>query len=73
MTKQQRGQACPGWRGALAAHLVGALDPQACAAVRRHLGTCPACQAEYDNLVPVVGWLALLGPPRHGGQLGNKQ
>jgi anti-sigma factor RsiW len=73
MTKQQRGQTCPGWRGALAAHLVGALDPQACAAVRRHLGTCPACQAEYDNLVPVVGWLALLGPPRHGGQLGNKQ
>jgi anti-sigma factor RsiW len=73
MTKQQRGQACPGWRGALAAYLVGALDPHARAAVRRHLGTCPACQAEHDNLVPVVGRLALLGPPRHGRQPGNKQ
>jgi anti-sigma factor RsiW len=73
MTKQQTGQACPGWRGDLAAHLVGALDPHACAAVRRHLGSCPACQAEHDNLVPVVGRLALLGPPRHGGRPGNMQ
>ena len=24
--------------------------------------TCPACQAEYEDLVPVVGWLALLTP-----------
>ena len=67
MTKQQTGQACPGWRGDLAAYLVGALDPQACAAVRRHLGTCPACQSEYDNLVPVVGRLALLEPPATAG------
>jgi anti-sigma factor RsiW len=57
-------QACPGWRDDLAACLVGALDPQACTAVRRHLGTCVACQAEYENLLPVIGWLALLTPPR---------
>lgn len=55
-------QACPGWRGDLAAYLVGALDPQARAAVWRHLGTCPLCQAEYQDLVPVVGWLTRLGP-----------
>jgi hypothetical protein len=63
-------QACPGWRGDLAAYLVGALDPQACAAVQRHLGTCPACRAEYDNLVPVLGSLACLNrrPPRHARQ-----
>jgi anti-sigma factor RsiW len=57
-------QACSGWRGDLAAYLVSALDPQACAAVRRHLSTCPACEAEYKNLVPVVSWLTLLTPPR---------
>jgi anti-sigma factor RsiW len=57
-------QACPRWRDDLAAYLVGALGPQACAAVRCHLGTCPACQAEYEDLVPVVSWLALLTPPR---------
>jgi anti-sigma factor RsiW len=56
-------KACPGWRGDLAAYLVGALDRHACAAVRRHLGTCPACEAEYEDLVPVVSWLALLTPP----------
>jgi anti-sigma factor RsiW len=56
----RRTQACPGWRGDLAAYLVGALHPQACAAVRRHLATCPACEAEYQDLAPVVSWLALL-------------
>ena len=54
MTNQQMSQACPGRRGDLAAYLVGALDPPASDAVRRHLGTCPACQAEYEDLVPVV-------------------
>jgi anti-sigma factor RsiW len=53
-------QACPAWRGDLAACLVGALDPQPSAAVRRHLSTCPACEAEFEDLVPVVSWLALL-------------
>jgi Putative zinc-finger len=59
-------QACPGWRDDLAAYLVGALDPQACTALRHHLGTCPACQAEYEDLLPVVGWLALLTSPGPG-------
>lgn len=57
-------QACPGWRGDLGAYLVGALDPHACAAVRRHLGICAACEAEYEDLVPVVSCLALLTPAR---------
>ena len=56
-------QACPAWRGDLAAYLVGALDPQPSAAVRRHLGSCPACEAEFVDLVPVVSWLALLARP----------
>jgi anti-sigma factor RsiW len=63
VTKQQMGQACPGWRGDLAAYLVGALDPQARATVRRHLDCCPACRAEYENLAPVVDRLARLTPP----------
>jgi len=47
-------QACPAWRGDLAAYLVGALDPQPSAAMRRHLSACPACEAEFADLVPVV-------------------
>jgi len=53
-------QACPAWRGDLAAYLVGALDPQPAAAMRRHLGACRACEAEFKDLVPVVDSLALL-------------
>jgi anti-sigma factor RsiW len=60
---KRRTQACPGWRGDLAAYLVGALDAQACAAVRRHLALCPACEAEYEDLVPVVSRLARLPSP----------
>jgi anti-sigma factor RsiW len=53
-------QACPAWRGDLAAYLVGALDPQPSDAMRRHLSACPACEAEFEDLVPVVSRLALL-------------
>ena len=53
-------RACPDRRGDIAAYLVGALDSQAGAEVRRHLGSCPACRAEYEDLVPVAGCLALL-------------
>jgi anti-sigma factor RsiW len=60
VTSSRWTQACPGWRGDLAAYLVGALGAQECAAVQRHLGTCPACEAEYEDLAPVVRWLALL-------------
>ena len=59
VTNQHAGEACQGWRGDLAAYLVGALDPQASAAVRCHLLTCPACQAEYEDLAVVVVFLAL--------------
>jgi hypothetical protein len=44
---------------ALASIAAGAINIAAAAT----LGTCPACQAEYEDLVPVVGWLALLTPP----------
>ena len=63
-------QACPAWRGDLAAYLVGALDPQPSAAMRRHLGACPACAAEFEDLVPVVSRLALLAPIGAGEQGG---
>lgn len=56
-------QAWPGWRGDLAAGLVGAPDPPAYAALWHRLGTCAACQADYEDLVPVVGWHALLTSP----------
>jgi hypothetical protein len=55
----RRIQACPGWRGDLAAYIVGALEPQERAAVRHHLGTCPDCEAEHEDLAPVLSWLAL--------------
>ncbi|MBO0772135.1 MAG: zf-HC2 domain-containing protein [Actinobacteria bacterium] len=53
-------QACASWRGDLGAYLVGALDREACAGVRRHLEICPACRAEYEELVPVRDWLGRL-------------
>ena len=59
MTNLQMGEACPSWHGDLAAYLVGALDPQGCTAVRRHLSNCPACQAEYEDMAMVVVCLAL--------------
>lgn len=66
MTNQQMSRVCPDWSGDLAAYVVGALDPQPCAVLRRHLSICPACQAEYEDLVPVVGLLALVSPPAAG-------
>ena len=60
MRTSKLAQACPAWRGDLAAYLVGALDPQPSDAMRRHLSACPACEAEFEDLVPVVSRLALL-------------
>ena len=60
MRTSKLAQACPAWRGDLAAYLVGALDPQPSDAMRRHLSACPACAAEFEDLVPVVSRLALL-------------
>jgi hypothetical protein len=56
-------QACAAWRGDIGAYVVGALSPQAGARVRRHLETCPACRADYQDLVPVRDWLELAAPP----------
>jgi anti-sigma factor RsiW len=55
-------QACPGWRGDIGAYLVGALDRDAAARVRRHLRRCCACRADYTDLVPVRDWLDRLSP-----------
>jgi Putative zinc-finger len=42
----------------LGAYVLGALDPDDAAAVRRHLAGCSACEAEYDALAPLPGLLA---------------
>ena len=55
-------QACAGWRGEIGAYIVGALDRDAAARVRRHLRRCRACRADYTDLVPVRGWLDRLSP-----------
>jgi hypothetical protein len=54
--------ACVSWRGDIGAYIVGALSPQASARVRRHLETCPACRADYQDLVPVRDWLDRAAP-----------
>jgi Putative zinc-finger len=46
-------RACAAWRGDIGAYIVGALSPQAGAQVKRHLQACPACKADYQDLVPV--------------------
>jgi predicted anti-sigma-YlaC factor YlaD len=51
-------QGCIKWRGDLGAYVIGALDNQERAAMRRHLAVCPACRADYEDLLPVRDWLA---------------
>jgi len=53
-------QACVTWRGDIGAYIVGALSPEAGARVKRHLETCTACRADYQDLVPVRDWLSRL-------------
>jgi hypothetical protein len=48
-------------RPALGAYVLGALNPDEGAAVRRHLETCEECAAEYDALAPLPGLLSLAG------------
>ncbi len=55
-------QACAGWRGDIGAYIVGALDRDAAARVRRHLRRCRDCRADYTDLVPVRDWLDRLSP-----------
>jgi predicted anti-sigma-YlaC factor YlaD len=48
---------CTRWRNDIGAYAVGALEADEPAAVSRHLAGCPACRAEYQDLLPVVDWL----------------
>ena len=45
----------------LGAYVLGALDPDEAAAMRRHLLECPECAAERDALAPMPGLLTLAG------------
>ncbi|MFD8594870.1 zf-HC2 domain-containing protein [Kitasatospora sp. NPDC059646] len=46
----------------LAAHLLGALEPEQDARFAAHLAHCPRCTAEADRLGPVAALLAELAP-----------
>jgi hypothetical protein len=48
-------------RPALGAYVLGGLDPDEAAAVRRHLEACEECAAELDALAPIPGLLSLAG------------
>ena len=50
---------CDELRHLLGAYVLGALDVDEAAAVRRHLQDCPACAAERDALTPLPGLLSL--------------
>jgi anti-sigma factor RsiW len=52
---------CEHLRPAIGAYVLGGLDPDEAAAVRRHLETCPECAAEHDSLAPLPGLLSLAG------------
>ena len=67
-------QACAIWRGDIGAYIVGALDAEASARVRRHLRACRACRDDFHDLVPVrdwLGWLVLAGEPGTGDRPGR--
>ena len=50
---------CDELRHSIGAYVLGALDVDEAAAVRRHLQDCPACAAERDALTPLPGLLSL--------------
>jgi Putative zinc-finger len=52
---------CDELRHSLGAYVLGALDVDDAAAVRRHLQECPECAAERDGLVPLPSLLSLAG------------
>jgi hypothetical protein len=64
-------QACAMWRGDIGAYIVGALDAEASARVRRHLRACRGCRDDYHDLVPVRDWLVLAGEPGAGTRPGR--
>ena len=75
--KKTMTQACAIWRGDIGAYIVGALDAEASARVRRHLRACRACRDDFHDLVPVrdwLGWLVLVGSRvRATGPAGPRQ
>jgi anti-sigma factor RsiW len=52
---------CEHLRPAIGAYVLGGLEPDEAAAVRRHLETCPECAAELDALAPMPDLLSLAG------------
>ena len=52
---------CDELRHSLGAYVLGALDVEEAAAVRRHLQDCPRCADERDALSPLPGLLSLAG------------
>jgi hypothetical protein len=56
---RQMSQSCPLWRGDIGAYIVGALDGPARDRVTRHLAACTGCKADFEELFPVRGWLAM--------------
>jgi predicted anti-sigma-YlaC factor YlaD len=48
---------CDRCRPDVALYVIGALEAEERAAMRWHLPTCPACRAEYEELLPVRYWL----------------
>ena len=42
---------CAEWRDDLGAYVIGALEEDEHAAMRRHLAACPACRADYEDLL----------------------
>jgi Putative zinc-finger len=52
---------CDDLRNSLGAYVLGALDVDEAATVRRHLQECPRCAAERDALTPLPGLLSLAG------------
>jgi anti-sigma factor RsiW len=52
---------CDELRHLLGAYVLGALDVDEAAAVRRHLQECPDCAAARDALTPLPGLLSLAG------------
>lgn len=54
--------ACQSARAVLGPVLLGRADAQEQEALRRHLEECPACRADYADLVPVVSLLSAVDP-----------
>ena len=55
-------QACASWHGDVGAYVMGTLDKRERAEARLHLASCPACRADYEDLLPVRDWLAWTRP-----------